>query len=68
MTSTSRDLDAEAWRTSSHSQQGGGTCVEVAPLADAVGVRDTENRDLGAHVVTRASWTALINAIKTNRL
>lgn len=68
MTRTSRDLDAEAWRTSSHSQQGGGTCVEVAPLADAVGVRDTENRDLGAHVVTRASWAAFIAAIRANRL
>lgn len=68
MTRTNRDLDAEAWRTSSHSQQGGGTCVEVAPLADAVGVRDTENRDLGAHVVPRTSWAAFIGAVKTDRL
>lgn len=68
MTITSRELAAAAWRISSHSQQGGDTCVEVAPLAGRVGVRDTKDRALGAHVVARPAWDAFVAAVKTNRL
>jgi len=57
-----------AWRTSSYSQQGGGTCVEVIPLGDHVGVRDTKNRARGAHVVPNGAWNTFVTAVKTGQL
>ncbi len=32
-----------AWRKSSHSQGGGGDCVELAAVSGLVGVRDSKN-------------------------
>lgn len=47
--------DGARWRTSTYS----GTqenCVEVAPVAGEVGVRDSKRRDGGQLVVPSGSW------------
>lgn len=64
MSISSAELAGAAWRISSHSQQGGSTCVEVAPLPGAVGVRDTTRRDAGTHIISAGAFAALIAAIK----
>lgn len=54
------------WRTSSYT--GNGTCVELGPLGDEVGVRDTKLGD--ASPVLRFDRTALaglVEQIKTGR-
>ncbi|GCE01922.1 DUF397 domain-containing protein [Embleya hyalina] len=46
------------WRTSSYS--GGGDCVEVAPLGNAIGVRDTKVVDSPTIALPPAAWAHLI--------
>ncbi|WP_410676627.1 DUF397 domain-containing protein [Amycolatopsis sp. cmx-4-68] len=50
------------WRKSSYSN-GSNSCVEVA-LADAVGVRDTKDRDGGALVVRSSEWRAFVAELR----
>jgi hypothetical protein len=54
------------WRKSSYStEQDLGTCVEVARLDGAIGVRDSKN-PTGPHLTfTLASWAAFVNDIKS---
>ncbi|WFE48522.1 DUF397 domain-containing protein [Verrucosispora sp. WMMD1129] len=53
------------WRTSSRS--GSGECVEVAGFADAVGVRDSKDRQ-GAELSFGAmSWTRFVAATRAGR-
>jgi len=54
----------QAWRTSSYSGSGGGNCVEVAPAARAVGVRDTKAREFGHLAVSRDAFAAFVEATK----
>ncbi|GAA0987969.1 MULTISPECIES: DUF397 domain-containing protein [Nocardiopsis] len=55
--------DNWSWHKSSHSDGGGGDCVEVAE-GPTTHVRDTQNRNLG-HLSTEASeWTALLAAVR----
>lgn len=63
MTSTNRELAAAQWRVSSHSQQGGSTCVEAAPLPNRVAVRDTTRRGAGHLAVPASAWTAFIHHV-----
>jgi hypothetical protein len=50
-----------AWRKSTRSS-GGGNCVEVSisESGDAVGVRDTKNRDGGTLVFPRAAFEGFL--------
>ncbi|MEV0696550.1 DUF397 domain-containing protein [Saccharopolyspora sp. NPDC050389] len=52
------------WRTSTHSQ-GQGTCVEVGLGVDAVGVRDTKDRDGGHLAVPVRTWHRFLDCIKS---
>lgn len=54
-----------AWRTSSHSPNGSGNCVEVAAASDAVGVRDTKARERGHLEVSRTAWAAFVRSVRT---
>ncbi|GGU33622.1 DUF397 domain-containing protein [Actinomadura livida] len=38
-------MDGVTWRTSRHSDNLGGNCVELASLAEGVGVRDSKDPD-----------------------
>ncbi|MEU5852447.1 DUF397 domain-containing protein [Saccharopolyspora shandongensis] len=51
------------WRKSTHSQ-GQDTCVEVGLGVDAVGVRDTKDRDGGHLAVPVQGWHRFIGAVK----
>lgn len=58
-------LDSAVWRTSRRSEEGGGNCVEVAPLADGgVAVRHSKHPDAAVIVYTRAEWDAFIAGAK----
>ncbi len=54
------------WQKSSYSGTSG-ECVEVGLGGDAVGVRDTKERDGGLLCVSPARWADFIAAVKDNR-
>ncbi|WP_190818712.1 DUF397 domain-containing protein [Saccharopolyspora pogona] len=56
------------WRKSSRSGGNGGNCVEVGIGFDAVGIRDTKDRDGGHLRVTPARWQAFLRAVKDGAL
>ncbi|MEV5570394.1 DUF397 domain-containing protein [Spirillospora sp. NPDC052269] len=55
------------WRKSTHSegQDQGGTCVELADLGSAVGLRDSKNPDAGHLTLRRADLRGLTEAIRS---
>ncbi|MFF0659012.1 DUF397 domain-containing protein [Micromonospora tulbaghiae] len=55
------------WRKPSRSG-GEGNCVEVAGFADAVGVRDTKDRQGPALSFDPTAWTRFVGAVRTGRL
>ncbi|PZF85552.1 DUF397 domain-containing protein [Micromonospora endophytica] len=55
------------WRTSSRSGSNG-ECVEVAGFADAVGVRDSKDRQGPALSFAPASWTRFVAASRIDAL
>lgn len=61
------DWTRAPWRKASYSgsQQ---ACVEVAPVAGYVGVRDTKDRDGGRLAVTSSAWAAFVCAVGQGRV
>lgn len=62
------DPQSAPWRKSSYSTGGNTECVEVAPVADTVGVRDTKNRDAGHFTVSASTWRTFVTAAKADHL
>jgi len=64
------DIERLTWRTSSFSSgnDDNGSCVEVAPLATGVAVRDTKDRSRAPHVYSRPAWESLLRAIRVTEL
>jgi len=59
---------APVWRKSSYStEQDVGTCVEVAQLSGALGVRDSKNPGPRLEF-SREAWTTFIDAIKSRSI
>lgn len=56
------DTNNTGWFKSSYSQHGG-DCVEVAHLADAVGVRDSKNPAGPALEFAPEAWDSFIQAV-----
>lgn len=55
------DLTGAVWRTSTRSDNGGATCVEVATnLSHLVGVRDSTDRHGPVLTFTPSAWAAFI--------
>jgi hypothetical protein len=52
------------WRTSSYSNGGTGTCVEVSDAATGVQVRDTTNRAGTVLTIPAAAWRTLLAEIR----
>ncbi|MFJ4617490.1 DUF397 domain-containing protein [Streptomyces sp. NPDC088812] len=62
------DPNGAAWRRSSHSNQEGGNCVEVADgVTDLVPVRDSKAPHGPALAFTPGSWAAFIGELKADR-
>lgn len=55
---------AAIWRKSSKSSAGGQNCVEVAGTPEAVLIRDSKDTASPHHVITPATFRALISQIK----
>jgi hypothetical protein len=68
------DLSRATWRKSSYSNGAGGSCVEIAVLADTpahehtIAVRDSKNPDGSALTVTARQWRNFTAAIKAHEL
>ena len=60
-----READAPPvrWHKSSHSSANG-QCVEVAPVAGAVAVRDSKNRAGPVLIFSRQAWAAFVEDVK----
>ncbi|WP_024934086.1 MULTISPECIES: DUF397 domain-containing protein [Actinomadura] len=59
------------WRKSSRSGSGAGggqECVELAPLGDSIGVRDSKAPDAGHLTLSPESFAQLIAAMKRGEL
>jgi uncharacterized protein DUF397 len=52
-----------AWRKSSHSADNA-HCVEVAVATEAIGVRDTKDRDGGTLMFSPTQWTSFTTSLK----
>ena len=58
-----------AWRISSYSPNGGGSCVEVGALPDHTGrvaVRHSHHPDGPALIVGQPTWAAFVDNVKTD--
>ncbi|MFC5751456.1 DUF397 domain-containing protein [Actinomadura rugatobispora] len=56
------------WRKSSHSDDHGGDCVEVADLASVIGVRDSKDPDGPKLAFDAAAWGAFTRRVKAGVL
>jgi uncharacterized protein DUF397 len=64
MTPTPDTLETplQPWRKAKASGQQG-SCVEVAPFASTIGVRDSKDTSVGELAVAPAAWRALIDQV-----
>jgi hypothetical protein len=59
------ELCAAQWIKSSHSDDNGGNCVEIAPgFPDTVPVRDSKTPDGPVLLVTRSAWSAFLSGVR----
>ncbi|CND64506.1 Domain of uncharacterised function (DUF397) [Mycobacterium tuberculosis] len=56
------------WRKSSHSDETGGACVELARLPEAIAIRDSKAPDSGYLALTSQAFTALLTQAKHGEL
>ncbi|GAA4074236.1 DUF397 domain-containing protein [Actinomadura miaoliensis] len=56
------------WRKASRSSSTGGDCVEVADLANAIGIRDSKNPNAGHLELAPAAVRELVRRIKAGDL
>lgn len=52
------------WRKSSHSDETGGHCVELAAFPQVVAIRDSKAPELGHLTVTPEAFAALLARVK----
>ncbi|TMR03104.1 DUF397 domain-containing protein [Actinomadura soli] len=56
------------WRKSSHSDETGGHCVELAHIANGVAVRDSKDLESGHLTLTPGAFATLIDRVKRDEL
>jgi hypothetical protein len=52
------------WRSSTHSANGGGQCVEIAITPEVVGMRDSKRTDNAVLAIDPDKWRDFISAVK----
>jgi len=52
------------WRKSSYSGDNGGDCVELARLAEGIGIRDSKNREHGHLTIPFPEFATLLSRLK----
>jgi hypothetical protein len=62
-----KDVKNVRWRKSSHSGNGGDTCVELAALTEGTGVRDSVSPQSGHLTLTPDRFAALVREIKAGQ-
>ncbi|REE97794.1 DUF397 domain-containing protein [Thermomonospora umbrina] len=60
------DMSCAQWRKSSHSDEHGGACVEVAVVAPVVAIRDSKNPDGPKLLVDRVAFAAFAGTIRAD--
>ncbi|MFE9559106.1 DUF397 domain-containing protein [Streptomyces sp. NPDC006703] len=53
-----------AWRKSSYSSGDTGNCIEIAELANQVGIRDSKIKNGPALVVPTRVWSSFVDMVK----
>ncbi|MGW3030992.1 DUF397 domain-containing protein [Streptomyces sp. NPDC001178] len=61
-----QDLTGARWRKSSYSGDTGGDCVEIAPLAACIAVRDSKNPPAGILTLSPAAFSAFVRGAVGN--
>ncbi|WP_069811287.1 DUF397 domain-containing protein [Streptomyces sp. TP-A0874] len=65
---TPRDLSSFRWHKSSHSNQEGGACLEVAePISKALPVRDSKHPEGPVLLFPTDAWSAFLRDLKAGR-
>lgn len=54
----------KAWCKSSYSDSQGGSCVEIASLPQAIGIRDSKDKQGPALVVSKGSWSSFVSRVR----
>ncbi|MBA9001688.1 DUF397 domain-containing protein [Thermomonospora cellulosilytica] len=57
-------MSGPTWRKSTYSGSEQNACVEVADLADGIGLRDSKSPDAGHLKISAESFAALLHQIK----
>lgn len=69
MTASPHETTAARWRKSSHSNQDGGACVEVADnLPGTVPVRDSKDPRGPVLAFGPGAWASFVTAVRDGRL
>lgn len=64
---TIQEVPQASWRKSTYSGNQG-DCVEVAPMPQTIGVRDTKARQRGHLTVSRTTWATFTGAATRDAL
>jgi hypothetical protein len=62
---TTPDPARATWRKSTYSGGTGGNCIEVAPQAGLVAIRDSQHRDGPFLLISHHDWHTFTTALKT---
>ncbi|MEV4000842.1 DUF397 domain-containing protein [Actinomadura sp. NPDC049753] len=57
-------MDGVTWRKASRSNDQGGACIELAALAEGVGVRDSKDPDGPRLLLAPAAFRTLLTGLK----
>lgn len=57
------DLSTALWFKSSYSAENGSNCVEVAHLADQIGVRDSKDTGLAPLLLPKTAWRSFVRTL-----
>lgn len=61
------DVSRATWRKSTRSNGAGGNCVEVAELAEKIGVRDSKTPAAGHLTLSPKAWAAFAADVRAGR-